>query len=53
MYDSGVSVVARIILVVLVVLLGILFILSSSGCNCAHAEELQITTQNGLTHSFF
>ena len=54
MYDSGVSKIARIILVLLGVGLGVLFIFAS-GCAChtADAAELEITTQAGLTHAFF
>ena len=55
MYESGASPLARIILILSVILLGVLFILSGSGCacGCAHAEEVQIITQAGKTHSFF
>ena len=55
MYESGVSPLARLLLVGLVILLGVVLILAGSGCSCkcAHAEELKIVTQTGLKHHFF
>ena len=55
MYESGVSPIARIILILTVCALAVLLILSSSGCacKCAHAEEWQIETTTGAKHSFF
>lgn len=55
MYESGVSPLARLILVLSVLLLGALFILSGTGCacKCAHAEQVQISTQDGQVHHFF
>ena len=52
MYESGLSKTARLLLVVLATLLGLLFIMSS-GCSCANAQQVVIKTAAGEQHSFF
>ena len=55
MYESGVSKVARILVVLLAILLGIIFIMTS-GCSCANAAEQQeviIESLSGAEHLFF
>ena len=56
MYDSGLSKTARVLLLILAILLGLVFILS--GCSFAEAaeadtQEIVIETANGNQHHFF
>ena len=54
MYESGVSKVARVLVVLLAILLGIIFIMTS-GCSCANAteQEVVIETSGGVQYYFF
>ncbi len=51
MYESGLSTGARVLFLILAILLGIIFIMTS-GCSCANADEIQIVGDKA-THCFF
>lgn len=53
MYESGVSKTARVLVVIMAILLGLLFIIS--GCTPANAaeQEVVVETSTGSQHHFF
>ncbi len=58
MYESGLSKTARTLFLIMAVLLGIAFIMTSGcACHCANASDFAsatvIETQAGHQHSFF
>lgn len=53
MYESGVSKTARVLVVIMAILLGLLFIISGCAPADAAEQEVVVETSTGSQHHFF